>query len=284
MAIKNKTAQKSGIKNRFLGKAPARKTGNKKHFPCKAHSGGKVTHWKSIKESIGETLRGIIGEALLFVFTAAMVAAVVTLLAMLESKEPEKEAVIAALYTLIAGALYTTRTHLEEGKWKKLTILSVTTLILIVLSLVNVTHKLNIELSTTVLGSTWVVLAAAFLTVIPYAIRLKYLFCKWLTKRRIKELSRTENHKEAVEIAEQTTLCLSRPQNYIKNPAEFSSYKSAALALAKSLDAVNRPHDATRVRLVTNGWTNGQANAYLDEQEHLNAVRRLKTKQPSNEN
>ena len=224
-----------------------------------------MTCLKSIWECVGETLRGITGEVLLFLFTAAVVAATAALIVTLESKEPQKEAVIAALYTLIAGALYTTRTYLDEGKWKKLAILSITTLILIVLSTVNVTHTLNTEILETVQGATGVVLAAAFLTSILYIFRMTYLCCKWWTKRRIKELSRTENHKEAVEIAEQARLCLSRPQNYIENPAAFSSYKSAALALAKSLDAVNRPRDATRVRLVTNGWTNGQANVYLDE-------------------
>ena len=69
--------------------------------------------------AIWETARGVIGEALLFMFAAAAVAAAASLLDMIESSSPKESAAVATSFALIAGTLYTARTYWDEGKWKR---------------------------------------------------------------------------------------------------------------------------------------------------------------------
>ena len=86
---------------------------------------------------------------------------------------------------------------------------------------------------------------------------------------RIKKHNKSGDHHKAIQEAENTKCRPFQLRNYIEDPANFSSCKSAALQLSQSLDAANRSRDATWVRLVANGWTTEQANAFLEEQARL---------------
>ncbi len=216
-----------------------------------------------------ETLRGIVGEILLFLFVAATVAAVAALLDMLESPTPKEGAAVGASFTLIAGLIYAARTYWDEGKWKRFWVTSTLAPTLVILSIANSAHTIDIGLVPAIVGTVSVLIAAVVVAGIVYLFRLMYLCPRWCVKRRIKKHSNVGDHHKAVQEAEKIRCWLFQRRNYIENPANLSPYKSTALLLAHSLDAVGKSTDATRVRLVANGWTVDQANSLLAEQAGL---------------
>lgn len=231
--------------------------------------------------ALWETMRAICGEILLFVFVASTVAAAASLLDMLDSSTPKEGAIIATSFTIVAGMLYAARTYWDERKWKRFAVTTTLAPTLVTLSIANVAHTINIELVTAILGTAGVLVTAAVVVGIVYLFRWVYLIRRWCIKMRIKKHNRTGDHHKAIQEAEKAKVWPFQCRNYIEDPANFSSFKSAALQLARSLDAVNRPSDATRVRLVANGWTVDQANSLLEEQAILADAHRLRLIQPS---
>ena len=229
-----------------------------------------------------QTTRGIFGESMLFMFTTASLAAATSLLDMLDSPTPKEGAVIATSFAVVAAMLYAARTYWDEGKWKRFAVTTTLAPTLLILSVANVAHTMRIDLDTAILGSVGILMMAMIVTGILYLLRWIYLFLRWCIKRRIEKYSKAGDHRRAIQEAEKARCRPFQHRNYIEDPANFSSCKSAALRLSRSLDAANRPSDATRVRLVANGWTVDQANSFLEEQSMLADARRLRLIQPSN--
>ena len=229
-----------------------------------------------------ETTRGILGESLLFMFTAAALAAAVSILSMFDNPTPQGSAAIATSYTVIAGILYACRNYCDEGKWKRFAVTIALAPMLVILSTVNVAHTVGIEMEMAIIGTVSVWVTAAVVAGIVYLLRWWYLSRRWLTKMLIKKYSETGDHCKSIQEAESTKCLPFQHRNYIEDPTNFSSCKSVALQLAQSLDAVNRPCDASRVRLVANGFTTDQANSLLKEQAILTATHQLHLIQPSN--
>ena len=225
--------------------------------------------------ALWETMRGIVGEILLFLFVGATVAAMASVLDMSDSLTPEEAAAVAASFTILAGIIYASRTYWDEGKWKRFLITSTLSPTLVILAIANAAHTINIDLVTAIVGTVSVLTASSVVAGIVYVLRLVYLIPRWSTKRQIKKHSNVGNHHEAIQEAEKARCWLFQRRNYVENPANFSCYKSAALRLAQSLDAVGKSRDATRVRLVANGWTVDQVNSLLDEQARLTYACRL---------
>ena len=232
--------------------------------------------------ALWETMRGIVWEILLFMFAAAAVAATASLLEMLNSQAPKEGAIIATSFALIATTLYAARTYWDERKWKRFAVTTALAPTLLILSIANVANTMGIELDNAIIGIAGVLATAAGVAAIVYLLRWGYLICRWRAKIRIKRHSQVGDHLKSIQEAENTKCWPFQHRNYIEDPTNFSSCKSAALQLAQSLDAVNRPCDAARVRLVANGFTTHQANSLLEEQAILNAAHRLHLIQPSN--
>ena len=215
--------------------------------------------------ALWETIRGIIGEILLFIFAAAIFAAAVSVLDMLDSPTPKERAALGTFFTLIAGILYAARTYWDEKRYKRFVVTTTLAPTLVILSIADVAHTVNIVLVSAFLGTAVVLITAAGVAGIVYLLRWLYLISRWCIKMRIKKHGKAGDHNKAIQDAEKAAYWPFQRRGYIEDPANFSSFKSAAIQLAQSLDAVNRPNDATRVRLVASGWTVDQANALLEE-------------------
>lgn len=122
-----------------------------------------------------ETARGFFGEFLLFLFAAATVAAVASVLDMFDSLRPKESAIVATLFILIAGILYATRTYCDERKWKRFAVTATLAPMLVILAIANVAHTMCIELGTTIFGAVSVWGAAAVLAGIIFTFRWIYL-------------------------------------------------------------------------------------------------------------
>lgn len=216
--------------------------------------------------ALGESTRGFIGEVLLFLLAAAAFAAAASLLGTFESSTPKEGAVVGTFFTVIAGTLYAGRTYWDEKKWKRFAVTTALAPTLVTLSIFGVAHTIDIELAAAVRGTVNVWTTAAGVLGIVYVLRWIYLVWRWRAKMRIEKCSKSGDYRKAIREAENTKLWPIQRRNYIEDPANFSSCKSAALQLAQSLDTANMPSDATRVRLVANGWTTEQANALIEEQ------------------
>ena len=232
--------------------------------------------------ALWETMRGIIGEILLFIFVAAMVAAAASVLDMLDSPTPKEGAVLGTFFTLIAGILYAARTYWDEKRYKRFVVTTTLAPTLVVLSIANVAYTINIELVSAFFGTAVVFITAAGVAGFVYLFRWGYLIHRWRIRMRIKKHGKAGCHNKAIQEAEKAKCWPFQRLDYIGDPANFSSFKSAAIQLAQSLDALNRPNDATRVRLVANGWTVDQANSFLEEQAILADAHQMCLIQTSN--
>ena len=137
--------------------------------------------------ALWETMRGIIGEILLFIFVAATVAAAASVLDMLDSPTPQEGVVLGTFFTLIAGILYAARTYWDEKKYKRFVVTTTLAPTLVVLSIANVAHTVNIELVPAFFGTAVVFIIAAAVAGIVYLFRWGYVIHQWCIKMRIKK-------------------------------------------------------------------------------------------------
>ena len=210
-----------------------------------------------------ETLRGVVAEFMLFLFAVFLVAAAADIILAFTGTEGKHQTIIAMMYIVGAGTMYTSRFFLDRGEWKGFILTGIVAALLQAVAVADVALEYGISLSQTLQGTLAVINAAAVVTMILYVARILYLFGKWRTKRAIRKYSVAGEHREAVKRAEEADSSAFWHKDYIQEPDRLS--QSTALALAKSLDAVNRPDDACRIRMVASGWSNKQARSFLDE-------------------
>ena len=190
--------------------------------------------------ALWETMRGIIGEILLFIFVAAMVAAAASVLDMLDSPTPKEGAVLGTFFTLIAGILYAARTYWDEKRYKRFVVTTTLAPTLVVLSIANVAYTINIELVSAFFGTAVVFITAAGVAGFVYLFRWGYLIHRWRIRMRIKKHGKAGCHNKAIQEAEKAKCWPFQRLDYIGDPANFSSFKSAAIQLAQSLDALKQ--------------------------------------------
>ena len=210
-----------------------------------------------------EILRGVVAEFILFLFTVCLVVAAADTFIEITATETAYGAFIATVFLVSAGSLYTSRYFLDRKEWKGFMLTGIVAILLQATLVANLAFELGISLTETLQGSLAVLTASAVLTFILYSFRVVYLCGRWRTKRAIRKHSAAGKHREAVKSAEERSSSPFQHKDFIQNPGALN--QSTALALAKSLDAVNRPKDACRVRLVAGGWSNEQAQSFLDE-------------------
>lgn len=217
----------------------------------------------STRNEILETLSGVMAEFMLFLFTVCLVVAAADTLIELSATETIYGAFIAMMFLVSAGLLYSSRFFLDRKEWKGFMLTGIVAVLLQATLFANLAYGLGISPAQALQGSLAVLIGAGILTVSLYIFRIICLGGRWRAKRVIRRHSAAGEHRAAVKKAEEANTSLFRHKDYIQNPGVLSY--STALALAKSLDAMHRPEDACRVRLVAGGWSNEQAQSFLDE-------------------
>ena len=212
-----------------------------------------------------ETLRGVMAEFMLFLFTVCLVIAAADILIVLTDTEREHATVIAVMYLVTAAGLYTSRFFLDQKEWKGFILTGIVAALALSAAFADIAVEFGISLTETLRGSLAVLIGAIFVTSILYIPRIIYLCGRWRIKRKIRKHSEAGKHREAVKRAEEKSTSPFRHKDFVQNPSALT--QSTALALAKSLDAIHRHEDARRVKLAAGGWSNEQAQSFLDERK-----------------
>ena len=128
-----------------------------------------------------ETLLGIGGEILLFVFTVMVVSASAAIaLAIME--QDQDYASIAMMFAVNAGAVYTARGYYDQREWNKLILTGIVAALISMALLVTVASQQGISLTENLIGSALVLGASAILTLTLYGFRVSHLFSRWRPK------------------------------------------------------------------------------------------------------
>ena len=195
--------------------------------------------------NVRETVVGIIGEFMLFLTLAFLVAAVAATLLALDG-DAKEYVDIGTPFVVAAGAMYTARGYFEKWQWKKLLITMSIVAIALTMSGVGITDVTGATLWETVKGFLCVLATAIGVTLIVYVPRIAWLGMMYCQKRKIVKSVRSGDYSEAVKVAEGGSVA---GTDYVKNPDKLS--ESGARALSCALERVGRDKDAERVRLVS---------------------------------
>lgn len=202
------------------------------------------------KVTARETIIGIIGELMLFLTSAFLMAATAAML--LASEEYPKEYIaIGTPLVALAGVTYTARGYVEKRRWKRLIMTTWIAVTAVALLTMAITDLLGITVWATVRGFLCVSVAATMLLILPYLARTGYLWLMYNRKRQIVKNVKSGEYAAAVKVAEGEEPCVGGVEgtDYVKNPEKLS--ESVALALSCALARVGRGKDAERVSEVS---------------------------------
>ena len=197
--------------------------------------------------SVTETIVGVIGELMLFLTSAFLVAAVAVALLALDGDTKEYVA-IGTPFVVAAGAMYTARGYLEQRQWKRLSMTTLIVVIALTMSGAGTTDVTGATVWEAARGFLGVLLAAIVPTFLIYVVRIAYLYMMYRRKQTIVRSVRSGKYSEAVKVAKGRQSGVGGT-DYVKSPQKLSD--SVALALSCALEKVGRGKDAKRVRLVS---------------------------------
>ena len=129
-----------------------------------------------------ETLHGIGGEILLFIFTAMVIAAAAGIIVAFTESDQENAASIAMMFAISAGAVYTARGFYDKRKWKKLALTGVVAVLILMASFSNVASEQGISLVANMIGATAVFVVSCLMVLILYVFRISHLISRWRRK------------------------------------------------------------------------------------------------------